>query len=234
MKFRRSSCWATIVLVAAMASAGALMAQSDNQSLGEYARKARRGGSSASAGGSRVYDNDNLPTDSTVSVVGHEDSGATTARSENDDRDQAKPKAQDKEPTPDKDAPPNTESKSPANTESKSPAKDSEARLQPGQSADERQKTLQVWKEKLAGQKEKIDLLSRELDVVKGEYRLKAAQFYADAARRIQNPYGFAADDARYKQQIADKEKELDDAKAKLADMQEEARRQGAPNSVIE
>ena len=63
---------------------------------------------------------------------------------------------------------------------------------------------------------------------------MKASEFYADTARRTQNPTGFAKDDADYKQQIADKQKALDDAKAKLNDLQEEARKAGAPTSVAD
>jgi hypothetical protein len=241
MRVMRSCCWLATVLIAALATASALMAQSENQSLGEYARTARKGKSGSSAAAPRVYDNDNLPIEGAVSVVGHPGSDSSSSESESDDKDQGRKQnhdqeqAQDKDKDKDKDQ--SQDKAGPAKTESKPPAKEAkpaEPELQPGQSAEEREKALQVWKEKISGQKEKIDLVSRELDVLKGEYRLKAAEFYADTARRVQNPYGFTADDAKYKQRIADKEKELDDAKAKLADIQGEARRLGAPSSVTE
>ncbi|MBV9622889.1 MAG: hypothetical protein JOZ14_02805 [Acidobacteria bacterium] len=239
MIIRRSCYWLATVLIAAMATASALMAQSENKSLGEYARAATKA-RKASPPAARVYDNDNLPRDGAVSVVGQAGSELTgspqpaeESSQQSHDQDQAQDKDKDKdkgkEQSQDTGAP-----RSATTSPSAKEAKASETKLEPGQSAQEREKALQGWKQKIAGQKEKIDLLSRELDVVKGEYRLKAAEFYANTGRRLENPYGFAADDAKYKQQIADKEKDLEDAKAKLADMQEEARHQGAPNSVTE
>jgi len=109
-----------------------------------------------------------------------------------------------------------------------------DAQIKPGQSAEDRQKALDAWQKKLDGQKDKISLASRELDVLQREYQLKVSEFYSDAAHRVQNPNALFDDDAKYKQQIADKQKTLDDAKSQLNDMQEEARRSGAPSSVTE
>ena len=47
------------------------------------------------------------------------------------------------------------------------------------------QKANDEWKQKIADQQGKIDLLSRELDVTQREYRLRAAAFYADAGNRL-------------------------------------------------
>ena len=49
-----------------------------------------------------------------------------------------------------------------------------------------------------------------------------------------QHPKGFSKDDADFKQKIADKQKELDAAKAKLSDLQDEARKAGAPAATTE
>lgn len=214
MKDTRYFYWSAAMLIVLVASATPLTAQSENQSLGEYARtiKKTKSGSSANAS-SKVYDNDNLPADGTVSVVGNAapDSSST-------------PKTEDQDHAKD----------STAQTAEKSEAKTSAPELKPGQSADERRKALDVWKGKLDEQKEKIAAISHELDLLQREYRLQAAEFYSNTANRIQHPYGFAQDDAKYKQQIADKQKELEDAQAKLEDMQETGRKAGAPNSVTE
>ena len=66
------------------------------------------------------------------------------------------------------------------------------------------------------------------------EYRVKQAEFYANTASRAENPNGFADDDAKYQQQIAERQKRLDEAKQKLSDVQDDARKAGAPNSAIE
>lgn len=73
---------------------------------------------------------------------------------------------------------------------------------------------------------------SRELDVLQREYQLRAAAFYADAGNRLRNQAVWDQEDAKYKEQIADKQKELDTAKQKLDDMQEDARKAGMPSSV--
>ncbi|MBV9182621.1 MAG: hypothetical protein JO356_15020 [Acidobacteria bacterium] len=193
---------AMLIILAVLATPS--VAQSDNQSLGEYARTIKKPKSEAKSS-SKVYDNDNLPGGGTISVVGStgSDPGAAAAKSEDQGAD-------------------------------KSDAKSTEPQLKAGQSAQERQKALDAWKGRLDEQKDKITAISHELDLLQREYRLNASEFYANTANRVQHPYGFAQDDAKYKQQIADKQKELEDAQAKLADMQDTARKAGAPNSVSE
>jgi hypothetical protein len=74
--------------------------------------------------------------------------------------------------------------------------------------------------------------MSRELDVAQREYRLRAAAMYADAGNRLRNQTSWDKEDAQYKQQIAQKQKALDDARQKLDAMQEEARHAGVPASA--
>ena len=189
------------------------LAQSENQSLGAYARSVRKPKNGSSANASpKVYDNDNLPAEAAISVVGSSDDASSAP----------KPQAgeQAKDPS--------------ANPAEPSDAKKSDSQIKPGQSVEERQKALEAWKGKLDEQKEKVAGVSHELDLLEREYRLKAAEFYSNTANRVQHPYGFADEDAKYKQQIADKHKELEDAQGKLSDMQEDARKEGAPNSVTE
>ena len=57
---------------------------------------------------------------------------------------------------------------------------------------------------------------------------------YADAGNRMRNSGDWDKQDAQYKQQIADKQKSLDEAKQKLDDLQESARKAGVPASVSE
>ena len=83
------------------------------------------------------------------------------------------------------------------------------------------------WADKIAGQKDQIDLLGRELDVLQREYQIRAAAMYADVGNRMRNSADWDKQDAQYKQQIADKQKALDDAKQKLEDLQEDARKAG-------
>ena len=103
--------------------------------------------------------------------------------------------------------------------------------IKAGQSAEDRDKALGEWKQQIDDQKGKVDLLSRELDVLQRERQIKQADFYSSTARAVQNPRGFDEEDAKYKEKIADKQKALDDAKAKLSEMQENARKAGVPSS---
>lgn len=229
MKNTRYFSWSAAVIIVLAASWMPLAAQSDNQPLGDYARTMRKtkGGSSRNAS-PKVYDNDNLP-DGTVSVVGNPEPEARSIP-KTEEQDQAKDTATN---TGDKTAD-KTGEKSEEKTPHKADGKSVEPQIQPGQTAEERQKALQGWKEKIDEQKEKIAAVSHELDLLQREYRLKAAEFYSNTANRVQHPYGFADDDAKYKQQIADKQKELEDAQTKLDEMQETGRKAGAPNSVNE
>jgi hypothetical protein len=90
------------------------------------------------------------------------------------------------------------------------------------------------WQGKLTTQKDQIDLDSRELDVLQREYELRAAAMYGDAGNRLRNEGQWDKEDADYKQKIADKQKAVDDAKAKLSDMQEDARKAGVPSNMID
>jgi hypothetical protein len=57
---------------------------------------------------------------------------------------------------------------------------------------------------------------------------------YADAGNRMRNSAEWDKQDADYKQKIADKQKAVEDAKSKLTDMQEEARKDGVPSAMVE
>lgn len=194
-------------LLIGFACTAAAFAQGTSQSLGDYARSLKKSKSAPAPAAQKVYDNDTLPTAASISVVGSSSSG-TDAANPGDAKD--------------------------ADTKSASGDKKDDPQIKAGQPVDERKQAVDAWKQKLDDQNEKIATLAHELDVVQREYRVKAAEFYADTARRTQDPTGFAKDDADYKQQIADKQKALDDAKTKLSDLQEEARKAGAPTSVAD
>lgn len=174
-------------------------------SLGDYARQVRK--DPGATGKARVFDNDNLPREDKLSVVG-------------------KPADQGEGAAPaDQAASSNT-----AGGETK-PGADSNAPKAGGDQSNKDAANKQ-WADKIAAQQSEIDLLTRELDVANKEYQLKAAAMYADAGNRLRNSADWDKQDAQYKQTIADKQKALDDAKQKLDDLQEEARKAGVPSSV--
>jgi hypothetical protein len=185
-------------------------------SLGDYARQVRKDSGQPKAK-PKVFDNDNLPKDDKLSVVGAPVASATDTGVE------AKPA---EGPTEAKAAEgaaagaPVTEAKPPATTKTSD------------QEAVERQAAWKQWVQRLSEQKNQIDLLQRELDVLQREYQIRAAAFYADAGNRMRNSASWDKQDADYKQQIADKQKAVDDAKQKLDDLEEEARKAGVPASM--
>jgi hypothetical protein len=57
---------------------------------------------------------------------------------------------------------------------------------------------------------------------------------YADVGNRMRNATQWDKQEAEYKQKIADKHKAVDDAKQKLEDMKEEARKAGVPSAIVD
>lgn len=201
---------------------------SSGSSLGDYARQIRKDPNQPKAR-PRVFDNDNLPKEDKLSIVGQQASATV------DDSAGAKPAdagAKASEPGTNAGAPANSESK--PSPETKSAPETRASAKSPSDEAAERRATWKQWQQKITTQKEQIDLLQRELDVLQREYQIRAAAFYADAGNRLRNSGSWDRQDAQYKQQIADKLQAIEDAKQKLDDLQEEARKAGVPASVRE
>jgi hypothetical protein len=195
-RFAHAGIGLTLLLVAAGLPASAQSpapsaspSAGDATPLGTYARQVRKDPGVASK--PKVFDNDNLPKDDKLSIVG-------TAPVE---------KAGETKPGDDKNKPTEQAAKEAA---------------------------WKQWGDRLTQQQSQIDLNTRELDVLQREYQIRAAAMYADVGNRLRNSTDWDKQDAQYKQQIADKQKALDDAKQKLDDMQEEARKAGVPASVRE
>jgi len=199
--------WFAAAVLAALMSTAAGAQQQD--SLADYARAHRKDKKQTTA---KQFDNDNLPRGEKLSVVGNasDDSKAQAA-----------------------DAPKDGDAQNADTSGQKSAGSEKTPETKPGQSQ-EREKPYDEWKDKLTAQKDKVELLARELDVLQREYRLRAAAFYADAGNRLRNAGAWDKEDAQYKQQIADKQKAVNDAKQALDILQEQARKSGVPSSVRE
>ena len=166
------------------------------QSLGEAARATRKGKAHQSAT-NHHYDNDNLPVNDKVSVVGP--APAANANSAN--------------PT--------------ADGSNQTQAAPLVPPVDPKVAAADRQKAADEWKDKLAGQKSKIESLNHELDLTQREYRLRAVAQYSDAGNRLRNSANWDKEDADFKKQLEEKQKAVDAAKQELETMQEQARKAG-------
>jgi len=181
------------------------------QSLGEYARQVRKEPDGKPK--TKVFDNDNLPKDDKLSVVGNAPApGAEAAPAES-------------KPAETANAAPGSQPKAEAGAPPADTSKMDQA---------QKEAAWKQWGDKIKAQQETIDLLTRELDVVQREYQIRAAAMYGDVGNRLRNSADWDKQDAQYKQQIADKQKALDDAKQKLEDLREEARKAGVPSSVRE
>lgn len=175
------------------------------QSLGEYARTARKSKPEPTTA-SRHFDNDNLPTDQNLSVVGPPPSADPNGQSSGGGSPLAAVRVAPNVPAT-------------GNT--------------PSSSAD-RQKDAEELKKKLDAKKEKIDALNHELDLDQREYRLRAAAMYGDAGSRLRNAAQWDKDDAQYKKDIAGKQEALQSAKQELEELQEQARKSGVSDKEKE
>jgi hypothetical protein len=211
-----------IILAGTMASFANAQTATQEQPLGDYARAVRKDKKPPTA---KQFDNDNLPAGDKINVVGGAgaagdsqpaavgDSQAGAASGEQSQT--AANGGQDAGPSDKK-------------------ASDKPAGIKPGESPEDRQKTYDAWKEKIAAQRAKIDTLSKEVEQEQREYQLRQSAAYADIGNRLRASGGWEKDDADYKKMIDEKKKAADEAKQRLEDMQEDARKAGVPASVRE
>jgi hypothetical protein len=207
----------TLLLVSAVEGQTAAQSQ-DQSSLADYARKVHKD-TGAAKPKPKVFDNDNLPKDDKLSVVGQQPVAEAKAATTEE--------GGDKPATPDGKA---LEAKAAAMPKSDTATSATTTEDEKAK----KQAALKAWQEKLTGQKEQVSMASRELDVTQREYQLRAAAMYADAGNRLRNSVQWDKEEATYKQQLAEKQKALDEAKQKLEDMKDEAVKAGIPSSMIE
>ena len=192
------------------------LAGAQSEPLGDYARAVRKEKKQEKLESGKHFDNDNLPRTDKLSIVGNA-TQEPASQSSDADAQAAQDNAQSQKAQGDQKA-----DESAKLTESK-----------PGEPAKDRQKMYDTWKKKISTQQEQVNLLTREMDVMQREYRLRAAAFYADAGNRLRNAGSWDKEDAQYKQQLADKQKTLDTAKEELQELRERARKAGVPSSMI-
>jgi hypothetical protein len=204
------------VWLAATISAGTLtmLAGAQSEPLGDYARAVRKEKKQEKLESGKRFDNDNLPKTDKLSVVGN--AAQEPATSSDADAQAAQDNSQPQK----------------AQTDQKGDESAKIAESKPGEPAKDRQKMYDEWKKKISAQQEQVNLLTREMDVMQREYRLRAAAFYADAGNRLRTAGSWDKEDAQYKQQLAEKQKTLDAAKEELQDLRERARKAGVPSSM--
>jgi hypothetical protein len=223
---KRNTMAAMIVVLLTALAGSAVYAQ--NAPLGDYARQVRQQ-KKGQAPPVKSWDNDTIPRDDKLSVVGQ-------APAENPD---ANPQAVSGEASAETAKADTGKSDSTANAPSaqkqnSAPAASSEEKKSFAEEQADKQKLLKDWQAKIQTQQAQVDELAKDLDLTNREYRLRTAAFYADAGNRLRNAGQWDKEDAQFKQQIADKQKKLDDAKQQLEDLREQARKAGIPSSMRE
>jgi hypothetical protein len=197
----------TVLMLGSLAAA-----QNQDDKLAEYARHKRK--EKQVQGEKRVYDNDNLPRQEHISVVGSERASSSTDNTKSaDGSESASSKPDDQKPDQPKDG--------------AIRANDAQDKAKASTDASDDHKKVDEWQKKIADQKSALELLQRELDVLQREYRLRAAAMYADAGNRLRNSAQWDKDEKQYKSQIDAKQKAVDAAKQQLEDTREQARKAG-------
>jgi hypothetical protein len=201
------------MMVVFLASLAVSLANAQDPGLGDYARQVRKQ-KAQQAPAVKKFDNDNLPISNKLSVVGQEPVQPTDQNV-----------ATNSDSAPSSGAAAGGAADQTQASQNTKPAEDEVAR---------KQTMLEDWKKRIQSQRGQVDLLTREMDVLNREYRLRAAAFYADAGTRLRNSGTWDKEDSQFKDQITTKQKQLEDAKRQLDDLQEKARKAGVPSAVRE
>jgi len=175
----------------------ALGALAQSESLGDAARAARK---QPRRPAKMVYTNDNLPTTSSISVVGAPPVAAAPQQPATKLSEDKAKSLEDKAKLPAKDGKPEEQKTAPSD---------------------------QVTTDQLTDQKKKIADLEKDLDLLQREYKLQVADYYADAGTQLRDPKKWAEQETKFRTDIADRQKQVDEAKAQLQDMEEQARKAG-------
>ncbi len=194
-----------LLLLFAIAAA----AQQDSPSLGDVARKYR----AAKKQPGKELTNEDLSRGKPQPVPTPDTAASDTAGSE-------QPEAEAKE---------NAE---PA-AESESKPESAKAAETPKVSEDPDKRDA-AFHERYLAQKKQVDLLERELNVSQRESQLQTTEYYGDAGTMLRNGQQWFEKQKKYQDEIAAKQKALDEARQKLEDLKEEGRRAGASSSAFE
>ena len=202
-----------MLATSAVVAVCALGAMAQEESLGDAARAARK---EKRPPAKMVYTNDNLPTNTIISVVG------------------PPPVAEEK---PAADEKPAAAEKSPAKLsddkdKEKPVLKDGEKETKAAET--KTPQTEQEWQDLMSAQKKKIAELEHALDLDQREYKLQVAQYYADAGTQLRDQKDWADREVKFRAEIADKQKQIDDAKAQLKDIEGQQREQDAQKNPIQ
>jgi hypothetical protein len=86
-------------------------------------------------------------------------------------------------------------------------------------------------KQKIADQQKAVTDQDHEISIMEREHQIKVAEYYADAGTQLRTSGQWFEDEKKYQSDLQTKKQALADAKAKLDDLNDQARKSGAPGS---
>jgi hypothetical protein len=92
-------------------------------------------------------------------------------------------------------------------------------------STDDKAKAAAALQKKIDAQKAEIEMLTREADIADREFKLQVANYYADAGNSLRDGKKWAEQRDAKEKEINDKKQAVTNAKAKLDDLIEQARK---------
>jgi thymidylate synthase len=182
----------------------ATAAQSQSLPPGERSSKLGKKNPHHSTKAPKIYENDNLPSAATLSVV-----GTSTKETGRDSNSLENNQGQG-----------NTTQVSDRSDNSNRQNHKSEE-IKPGQSPGERLQADAEWGKRIRDERKNVNQLAWELDDLKHNPPMSVAVFH------------LWPDDQLYLESITEKQKALDRARAALSDLEDQARRAGVPSSFI-
>lgn len=196
------------------------------QSLAEIAAQTRA--KQKANPNAKVIDNDLLPSAPDAASYG------SPYETKETKKDEASAKLDPAKSDEKKDAPKTEKKEEAKKDENKTPGADANQKASDAAQKATDQKASDSWKKKIEDQQKEVAQLQRELDVAQREARMRAAVYYADAGTMLRDQGRFAEDTRNLQGEIDAKTQSLNNAKQKLEDLQEQARRSGATAGEIE
>jgi len=86
-------------------------------------------------------------------------------------------------------------------------------------------------KQKIAEQQKAVADQDHEISIMEREHQIRVAEYYADAGTQLRTSGQWFEDEKKYQEDLDGKKKALADAKAKLDDLNDQARKAGVPGS---
>jgi uncharacterized coiled-coil protein SlyX len=86
---------------------------------------------------------------------------------------------------------------------------------------------MEKWKAKIATQEATVKQLDDQVAQIDRDYKLRMSALYADLGIRLRDQAQWAADEKKFQEDMAAKQKERDDAREKLGAMKDQARHEG-------